>query len=169
MAGCAELPPIPNPAGLPADALSLQYVLDRGCFPFVLGEKSESSAMKSIGLTKVTSYTLVGSNDSMWIGRFPGVSSVHATSGSCHIHVMGRNTQAYRAVTIDVLRRRVGADPEADGNLARYTAWFPGQVTSCRKGVRYSYYAVSPGGGFSSGYDVDLSLDRACQGPAPTP
>jgi hypothetical protein len=162
MAGCAEIPTIANPTDLPADALSLQYVLDQGCFPFILGEKSEFAAMRGVGLTRVTAWTLVGSNDRRWIGRYPGISAVHAAPGSCYIHVIGADAAAYRAAVISVLRRRLDADPEADAKPGRYVAWRPGEITACRRGVRYAYYADPPHGVSGAAYDVELHADHAC-------
>jgi hypothetical protein len=139
--GCAFLtPPIPNPAGLPSDALTLQYVLDRGCFPYLLGEMSETAAMRGLRLTHHgPGLSLTPPGPPMWLGSYPGLSNVVVGPRSCSVHIHGSHIEVYRAATQTVLRRRFGAAVEDDAH-AGYAAALPGQVTACRGGLRYTYY-----------------------------
>jgi len=147
--GCASTPPIPNPTGLPPDALRLEYVLGRGCLPYVLGHLSEDEAMRGVGLTRIRPIIpglMPGDNAPFWSG---GVAlRVNVGGGVCNTALHGRNVDAYRAATEAALHRGLGADPATDGRTA-YKAILPGQVTGCHQAIRYTFYPEPKWHGFS--------------------
>jgi len=147
-------PPIANPNGLSPDALTLEYVLDRGCFPYILGEKTENEAMRGIGLNQQAPrfQVFLPPGSPTWNGLYPGLSNVVVGRASCSVNMKRSNTAEYRAVTKAVLRRRFGPAVEQDA-LSGYKAVLPGQVTGCHHGVRYTFYENPRGTIFS----VDLN------------
>ncbi|WP_297696820.1 hypothetical protein [Phenylobacterium sp.] len=155
LAGCAALtPPIPNPAGVPPEALTLEYVLDRGCLAYLLGEKTEREAMRGLRLNYIRPMFSMdpGGSDPYWAGAYPGLANVRVSPGLCDINIHGRDVAAYRAAAERVFQRRLGADPGQDARSG-YKAWVTGQATGCRHGLRYTYYP-SPGRPF---FSVDIS------------
>jgi hypothetical protein len=151
LAGCAFLrAPIANPEGLPDDAQTLRYVLDRGCFAYMLGEKSEADAMHALRLTHHgPGLNLTPPGPPFWLGSYPGLSNVVAGRDSCSVNMRGRDADAYRTATELVLKRRFGdAQPLSD---PAYPAVLPGQRTGCRRSVRYTYYPDRVG------FSVDLN------------
>ena len=159
--GCAlGTPPIANPAGLPADALRLEYVLEGGCLPYVLGQLTEADAMHGVGLNHIRPIVpglVPGDNAPYWAGGFAGALRVNVGRGVCNVVVRGRDFAAYRAATEAALHRTLGADVTAGGR-SNYRAWVPGQITGCDQGIRYSYYQLPKGNGFS----VELSRVSDC-------
>jgi hypothetical protein len=139
---CAFLtPPIPNPAGLPSDALTLQYVLDQGCFPYMLGEKSETAAMHGLRLNHFgPGPSLTPPGPPHWLGSYPGLSTVVVGRDSCSVVIHGSNIAAYRTATQIVLRRRFGPAVVEQDAQSGYAQVLPGQITGCRGGLRYTYY-----------------------------
>ena len=156
---CAFLtPPIPNPAGLPSDALTLQYVLDQGCFPYMLGEKSETAAMRGLRLNHFgPGLSLTPPGPPHWLGSYPGLSGVVVGRDSCSVVIHGSNIAAYRTATQMALRRRFGPAVEQDAESG-YAPVLPGQITVCRGGLRYTYYQ-NPGHPL---FSVDLSRIADC-------
>lgn len=143
VAGC-QTAPGPNPAGLPEEARTLEYILDRGCLPYVLGAKTEKEAMRGVGLTHHgPSLTFVDPpGPPTWLGLYAGLSNVVVGRDICSIHMKGAgNFAAYRTAAQAVLRRRLGAAVDQDANSG-YRQVLPGQITGCHEGVSYTYYAT---------------------------
>lgn len=136
-----QTPPVPNPEGLPPDALTLKYVLDRGCFAYMLGEKSESEAMRGVGLNHQN--PLPGffqpPPGPSWRGLYAGLSNVVVGPVTCSVNMNGRNFTAYRAAVQSVLRSRFGQVVEQDAQ-AGFKQYLPGQVSGCHDGISYTFY-----------------------------
>ena len=149
-AGCAYLtPPIPNPDRAAPEALTLEYVLDRGCFAYLLDGKSETAAMRGLRLNHMgPGLSLTPPGPPSWRGGYAGLSNVVVGRDSCSVNMRGRDSPDYRAATQTVLRRRFGPEISEDGRSG-YRAWLPGQVTACRRGLRYTYYENARGTIFS--------------------
>jgi hypothetical protein len=159
LAGCAFLrAPIANPEGLTDDAQTLRYVLDRGCFAYMLGEKSEGEAMRALQLTHHgPGFSLTPPGPPFWLGSYPGLSNVVVGKDSCSVNMRGRSADTYRTATELVLRRRFGdAPPVSD---PAYAAILPGQRTGCRRDVRYTYYPDRVG------FSVDLNRVNCASDP----
>jgi hypothetical protein len=159
LAGCAVFSaPIPNPDRLPADALALEYLLDGGCFPYLLGETSEQAAMAGLRLHHVgPGPSLTPPGPPMWLGSYPGRPNVVVGRASCSVHVHGRDTAAYRRAVEHVARRRFGAAVDQD-SPSRYKALLPGQISACHQGLHYTYYQEPRGTTFS----VEINRIPAC-------
>jgi hypothetical protein len=165
----AEAPPIADPEGLPADALSLAYILDQGCIPFIRGERSERAAMEGVGLRRVQVFSFPDPPPPPhWIGRYAGVSAVNVSSDRCSIHVIGRHAADYFRATARVLHERLGADIPPEALQSLYERSDPPSplvphglnrtYSGCARGVRYTFALASPP--LSRGWDV--SLGRGC-------
>jgi hypothetical protein len=144
LAGGCQTAPGPNPAGLPEEARTLEYILDRGCLPYVLGAKTENEAMRGVGLTHHgPPWTFVDPpGPPRWLGVYAGLSNVVVGRDICRIHMKGAgNFAAYRAATQSVLRRRLGAAVDQDANSGSRQV-LPGQITGCHEGFSYTYYAT---------------------------
>src|SRR6185312_1089162 len=145
LAGCATLPAqAPNPDGLPPGAATLEYLLDQGCFAYLLGRKTEGQAMGDAGLRHHGPLWLPFSPDQFgpfWTGRYPGLASVTVGPGSCSIEMRGGDAADYPAVTRLVLRRRLGA--AFDQGQPAYKA-VPGLITGCKAGIVYGYNDPHP-------------------------
>ena len=129
----------------------LQRAIERGCLPYIFGEKTEGEAMRSAGLNHIRPLPIglvPGDHDPFWAGGFPISVVAHIGRGSCNVHMKGRAIAAYRAATEAALKRRFGAGMAEDGR-AGYEAVVPGQVTGCRDGVRYTYYREPKLSGFT--------------------
>jgi hypothetical protein len=102
----AMMPAIPNPDGLPANALTLQHVLDRGCLPYILGRASEQQAMSSLRLNHIRSImpSFLGPPPPMWMGSYPGLSNVLVGPQSCSINMHRGDVESYRRATRAALR-----------------------------------------------------------------
>lgn len=155
LSGCLHAP-IENPDGQPEDALTLRYLLDQACFAVLLDGKAVTDAMDGVRLRKITQYSFVGSPAVLWVGGYPGLSAVHAGPGLCVIAMHGPNLPAYRRATAEVLRARLGADAAEDARSG-YKVVLPGQVTGCRRSIRYTYYEPKP-----SGFEVTLTRVPDC-------
>jgi hypothetical protein len=152
VSGCAlGTPPIANPNGLPADALTLEYVLERGCLPYMLGHMTEQQAMRGVGLNHIQPIVpllVPGGNAPFWARGNALQVTARVGRDICHVHIKGRNFAAYGEATKAALRRTFGAEAASDGGSG-YRAWVPGQITGCRQGVRYTYYQEPKSNGFS--------------------
>ena len=160
VAGCAlERPPISNPNSLPTEALTLQYLVSRGCLPYALGQKTEEQAMRGIGLNHIRPLLGLEPGDTapFWTGFYPGGPRINVGRGVCNTIVHGSNVIAYRTAAEIALRQGFGGGPSDDGRT-EYTAWLPDQISGCRQGVRYTYYQP-PG---RSWFQVDLSRVADC-------
>ena len=168
LGGCAILSaPIANPEGLSAQAQTLRYVLDQGCFAYMLGERPEGDAMRALRLTHHgPGLSLTPPGPPYWLGSYPGLSNVVVGRDSCSVNMRGRDTVAYRMATELVLKRRLGdAQPLTD---PAYPVALPRQLTGCRHGVRYTFYPDRVG--FSVDLNrVDCATDRLRGAPSPTP
>jgi hypothetical protein len=142
LAGCGTAP-IANPDGLSAHALTLEYVLDRGCFAYLLGEKSERAAMRGVGLShQGPSLALIDPpGPPMWRGPYAGLSNVVAGPRSCSVNMYGGRDPGYRAAAQSVLRRRLGEAVDQDAPSPDAPP-LRGKVTGCHGGVGYAYYAT---------------------------
>jgi len=160
LTSCAtELPSIPNPRGVADDALTLDYVLDQGCIPYIRGQKSEQAAMEGVGMRKVAAWSFPDPPPPPhWIGRYPGVSAVNVTAKTCDIHVVGRHMAEYLKVTTTVLHDRLGADADRDAASTAYRRAVPGEVIGCAEGIRYTYNPSPPSQ--NPGWDVEVH--RGC-------
>lgn len=159
--GCAfNTAPIANPNRLPPDAVALEYVLDRGCLPYVLGRMTEQDAMRGVGLNRIQPIVpglVPGDGAPYWTGGYAGAPRVNLGGGVCNVGVRGRNLAAYRMATEAALHRTLGTETAADGR-AGYRTWVPGQITGCGEAVRYTYYPQPNGKGFS----VELTRVSDC-------
>lgn len=142
LGGCAATP-LPDQAGLPAEARTLEAVLDRGCFAYMLDGKSEPEAMHGLGLVHhgpaLSLFDPPG--PPTWTGFRAGLSDVVVGASSCSVNMKARDAAAYRAAVQVVLRRRFGSALDEDRPSA-YRQILPGQVTGCQSGVLYTYYAT---------------------------
>jgi len=158
LAGCAtQRAPMSNPNGLPPDALTLEYLVERGCMPYALGQKTVDEAMRGVGLKGFQSPfgLMPGDTAPHWRGHYAGNPLVNINRGVCNTIIHGPNVDAYRTATETALRRGLGGTAADDGRSA-YKAWVPGQITGCREGVRYTFYENS------SGFEVDLTRIADC-------
>jgi hypothetical protein len=133
------------------DALRLESLLAQGCAPYLLGRKSEDDAMRSVSLNHIHPLPIglmPGDNAPYWTSGLPGKLRVNVGAGVCNIALHGRDVAAYRAAAqrgVDLALGPGGAD---DGQ-SEYRQWMPGQVTGCRRDVRYTYYEDERRGVFS--------------------
>jgi hypothetical protein len=150
--GCATVrAPIPNPDGLPPEALTLQYMLDRACLPYVQGLAPEDVIMRNAGLLRAPG--------GVWRSSLLyGAPTVGVGRTSCSIQVSGGEIAAYRAAIKTSLDRRLGAAVEPD---AADFAPLPDRLSGCRRGIRYNHYEER--GRFH------LELSRAGCGELPPP
>ena len=164
LAGCATTPPdVPNPAGLPPDALSFAYVLNQACIPYMLGNASEAQVTQRVGMRRFKLYSFPDPPPDIhqYVGRYPGVSALNFDHGSCGVHVIGHRTGDYRRAVERVFARRFGAD-YATKTVRGPPLVVPGQVQFCIGRVRYEYYPTYQSfqrrpGEEPSGYDVYMS------------
>jgi hypothetical protein len=112
--------------------------------------------MQRVRLTRHTDLSLVGSPTVTYGGFYPGLAAVHPSPGMCSIVMHGADPTAYRQAASEVLRARLGADAEEDARSG-YKAVFPGQVTACRRSIRYTYYESKP-----SRFEVVLTRVADC-------
>lgn len=141
VSGCAYPPRVANPTGLSPEALSLKYVLDRGCFPYLLGHADAKTAMERAGLWR--QYRLAdpfsGTKGGFFFSSpYPGLGPVYAENGACTVIARGPDIESYREAVREVLSKRLGAN-EAEDRASGYKEWLPGQITACRHNFRYSY------------------------------
>jgi hypothetical protein len=142
VSGCMTIPPpISNPTGLSAEALTLAYVLDRGCLPYLLGEKTEDQAMRPLRLSHVYPLELPFDpsppSGPHWVGPYPGGPFVGVYGPDCTIIATGGDVADYRTVIQRVLDRRLG--PASRSDFANF-AGLPGRLTGCRMGLHYAYF-----------------------------
>lgn len=159
LAGCiTQSAPISNPAGLPAEALTLEYVVSRACAPYVLGQKSEQEAMRGVQLTRIKPLfgLMPGDTVPFWQGAYPGRPRVNVGGQVCNTIVRGASDDAFRTAAEAAVRRGLGAGSIQEDGRAEYETLVPGQITGCREGVRYTFYR---GWG---GFDVDLTGGVSC-------
>jgi hypothetical protein len=157
--GCvAQTPPISNPNGLPAEALTLEYLVRDGCLPYALGLKSEDEAMRSVRLNRFKPLLGLEPGDTapFWQGSYSGRPRVNVGRGVCNTIIHGADVDAYRTATEIALRRGFGGS--ADDGRADYKVRVPGQITGCRNGVHYTFYPTDGRGRF----EVDLSRVADC-------
>jgi hypothetical protein len=135
------MPPIPNPEGLPPEALTLEYILDEGCLPYILGQKTERAAMEGLRLThhNPPSFGLSLPPPPMWRGSYPGLSNVVVGRTICSLNIRGGNIASYRVAAQRALHHRLGPSVGHEADQG-YRSVLPGQITGCQNGVRYSYY-----------------------------
>lgn len=158
LSACAsESLPVPNSNGLSPEAQSLSYILDQGCLPYVLGQKSEKEAMEGIGLRKQANFNPLVSLPPQWTGRYTGVAAVTVEKFACYFHVSGRHQAEYLKITTTVLHERLGADADQDARSTVYTKYVPGEIKGCSRGVQYTYYPSPPPS--SPGWDVSVRRD----------
>jgi hypothetical protein len=132
--------PAPPPPG--KDALRLESLVAQGCAPYLLGWKTEGEAMRSVALNHIHPLPLglmPGDNAPYWTSGLPGTLRVNVGGGVCNIVLHGRDAPAYRMAAQRAVDRALGPGAPDDGR-SEYRQWVPGQVTGCRRDIRYSYY-----------------------------
>ena len=153
LADCATPAPLRSPGGLSAEAASLGYLIDMGCLPYMLGEKTETQAMGGARLSHNQPLWIPFDPDwpgpPYWSGRYRGLSEIDVGPTFCNIKMKAGDAAEFRSVTRSMLARRFG--PGIDQEQAGYRTWTAGAITGCHAGVWYSYYAVSsrPSGPFA--------------------
>jgi hypothetical protein len=140
-------PPLPNVAGLPPDAVAFEYVVERGCLPYLLGETGRDKRLRLQYHPPSPIPDLVEPPRSFWTIGFPVGPRAVLSRGFCSISGSGHDFDTYRAATELALFRKFGASIDDDGRIG-YQAVLPGQVTGCRGFVRYTYYPQPHWGGF---------------------
>ena len=141
----------PTPPSLGRDALRLESLVAQGCVPYLLGRKTEVDAMRGVALNHIHPPPLglmPGDAAPYWTSGLPGKLRVNVGAGVCNIVLHGRDVRAYRAAAqrgIDLAL----APGAADDGQSEYRQWVPGQVTGCRRDIRYTYYEDERRGRFS--------------------
>jgi hypothetical protein len=133
------------------DALRLESLVAQGCAPYLLGRKSEVEAMRGVALNHIHPLPLglmPGDDAPYWTSGLPGTLRVNVGAGICNIVLHGRDAAAYRAAAQRAVDLALGPGGP-DERQSEYRQWLPGQVTGCRRDVRYSYYEDERRGRFS--------------------
>jgi hypothetical protein len=145
----------------------LDYVLDRGCLPYLLAEKTESSAMGDLHLTRVVPYV----EDALsllpyfngapprprpwWRGHYLGLGRVDASGNRCSVQMVGGRAEDYRAAVESVLDRRFGPDRESSASGGEVPP--PAQPGRCNGGFRYRFSSNATTFPPFSVFDVELT------------
>ena len=164
-ASCAAAPSLPNPANLPPRALALQQVVERGCLPYLLGEKSEAAAMRSAGLHHVVPPPIPVLSEVLelpkplprWEANVPFGPGALASRNYCSTNNPAGAFDANREAVEEALLHKLGPATEDDSRSA-YKAVLPGQITGCRGGIHYTFYPRPRGGRF----ELDLYRVPEC-------
>jgi hypothetical protein len=152
--GCASItPPLPNPAGLPPDALALEYVVEHGCLPYLMGEKLQDPALRVyfVPPSPIPDPFEVRDPGHWTVGFNLGLKAV-LSQNFCHVSFSGTNFDAYRAATDMAFFNKFGPGIDDDGR-STYKTVLPGQIIGCRGSVRYSYAPLP------RGFNVQLHPD----------
>jgi len=145
IASCATsryVVPAPNPDGLPPAALNLRFILRQGCLPLVRGQKTETEAMRGVGLIlRDGAFSFPGPNaPPSWVGNYLGINYVDAGRSQCAIVLTDVNLADVRRV-VDVV---VGATPEQTHVSDKYKPTIPEIYEGCVHNVAYSYNVDPP-------------------------
>jgi hypothetical protein len=138
-------------AGPTKDALRLETVVARGCLQYLLGQKAEKDAMLGVGLNHIHPLPIglePGDNAPFWTSGLPGELRVNVGGEVCNVVLRGRDVAAYRAAAQRAVDLALGPGAANDAP-SHYRQWVPGQITGCRRGIRYSYYEDKRRGRFS--------------------
>ena len=149
--GCGSAEPVSGPPALPKAALRLESIVARGCLPYLLGRKSETDALRGVGLNHIHPLPFglePGDDAPFWSSGLPGELRVNVGGPVCNVVMRGRDVAAFRAAAQRAVDLTL-APGSADGAPSSYRQWVPGQITGCRQGIRYTYYEDDRRGRFS--------------------
>jgi hypothetical protein len=140
LSGACVLPPPtpPQPSALSSQALSLERVIEGGCLPYILGEKTEDQAMTSLHLTRRVPLhiPLDPPSPPYWTGVGAGLASVTVTSNNCAISMHGGPMADYRVSVNRALTRKLGPATLPDFSDV---SEIPNRRVGCRGPLRYWY------------------------------